>query len=196
MNQHLVARDFEELLTMYGLSNHVTFPTHTSGSSLDPVTTDLPDGIITCRPLGMVGSSDHSAVLTTINTAADNDEATTRVNWLWSRGDWDGLRNKLDSTEWTELLQAVIPSTPGAFPIFNFPIAFLTSSLPSSPCTSCRLPPASIPMHVTTASPPVPSFIKRSKCLFHTSFTSLLLLTVTPSSLFIPTLPDNRINVH
>ncbi|KAK3890535.1 hypothetical protein Pcinc_005509 [Petrolisthes cinctipes] len=33
MNQLLVARDFEELLTMYGLSNHV-FPTHTSGSFL------------------------------------------------------------------------------------------------------------------------------------------------------------------
>ncbi|KAK3872494.1 hypothetical protein Pcinc_022431 [Petrolisthes cinctipes] len=78
MNQHLVARDFEELLTMYGLSNHATFPTHTSGSSLDPVITDLPDGIISCRPLGMVGSSDHSAVLTTINTTADNDEATAR----------------------------------------------------------------------------------------------------------------------
>ncbi|KAK3867727.1 hypothetical protein Pcinc_026836 [Petrolisthes cinctipes] len=105
MNQHLVARDSEELLTMYGLSNHVTFPTHTSGSSLDPVITDLPDGIITCHPLGMVGSSDHSAILTTINTTADNDEATARVNWLWSRGDWDGLRNELDSTEWTELLQ-------------------------------------------------------------------------------------------
>ncbi|KAK3872863.1 hypothetical protein Pcinc_022118 [Petrolisthes cinctipes] len=79
MNQHLVARDFEELLTMYGLSNHATFPTHTSGSSLDPVITDLPDGIISCRPLGMVGSSDHLAVLTTINTTADNDEATARV---------------------------------------------------------------------------------------------------------------------
>ncbi|KAG0702594.1 hypothetical protein GWK47_025079 [Chionoecetes opilio] len=34
LNQHLVARAFEELLTVYGLTNHVTFPTHISGSSL------------------------------------------------------------------------------------------------------------------------------------------------------------------
>ncbi|KAG0713524.1 hypothetical protein GWK47_016052 [Chionoecetes opilio] len=82
MNQHLVARQFENLLTEYGLNNHVNFPTHISGSSLDPVITDLPEEVITCLPLGMVGSSDHSAVLTTISTTVVRDEATARVNWL------------------------------------------------------------------------------------------------------------------
>ncbi|KAG0729688.1 hypothetical protein GWK47_029826 [Chionoecetes opilio] len=104
MNKHLVARQFENLLTEYGLNNHVNFPTHISGSSLDPVITDLPEEVITCLPLGMVGSSDHSAVLTTISSTVVRDEATARVNWLWSRGDWDSLKENLDSIVWTELL--------------------------------------------------------------------------------------------
>ncbi|KAG0715323.1 hypothetical protein GWK47_012205 [Chionoecetes opilio] len=37
MNQHMVARQLEDLLTEYGLSYHVNFPTHTSVSSLGPV---------------------------------------------------------------------------------------------------------------------------------------------------------------
>lgn len=70
LNQHLVARVFDDLLTVHGLTNHVTFPTHNSGSFLDPVISDLPEGIVTCRPLGAVGFSDHLAVLSTIQVAA------------------------------------------------------------------------------------------------------------------------------
>lgn len=62
MNQNLVMRSFEELLTVFGLTNHVDFPTHDMGSSLDPVITDLPDSLVCCRPLGNVGSSDHQAI--------------------------------------------------------------------------------------------------------------------------------------
>lgn len=50
MNQHLIARSFEELLTVFGLTNHV-FPTHISGSSLDPVISNLPETLLTRRPL-------------------------------------------------------------------------------------------------------------------------------------------------
>ncbi|KAG0725961.1 hypothetical protein GWK47_004492 [Chionoecetes opilio] len=87
LNQHLqlVARAFEELLTVYGLTNHVTFPTHISGSSLDPVISDLPEGVITCRPLGAVGSSDHLAVLSTIHVAGLRDVPKKRTNWLWGK---------------------------------------------------------------------------------------------------------------
>ncbi|KAK3852132.1 hypothetical protein Pcinc_041267, partial [Petrolisthes cinctipes] len=86
LNQHLVERSFQELLTDYGLTNYVDFPTHISGSSLDPVITDLPEGVITCRPLGMVGSSDHTVVFTTITTSVERDKPVDRINWLWNRG--------------------------------------------------------------------------------------------------------------
>ncbi|ROT68882.1 hypothetical protein C7M84_012944 [Penaeus vannamei] len=73
MNQHLVARSFEELLTVHGLFNHVDFPTHISGSSLDPVVSDLPDSVVTCSPLSAVGSSDHMAILTLIQITPQRD---------------------------------------------------------------------------------------------------------------------------
>ena len=108
MNQHLVARTFNELLSDYGLNNHVDFPTHTSGSSLDPVLTDLPTSVVTCRPTGSVGSSDHLAVLTTIKLAVDRDEGVSRTNWLWRQADWRGLREELASTDWSGLLRGSV----------------------------------------------------------------------------------------
>ena len=104
LNQHLVAKSFNELLTVYSLTNHVTFPTHISGSSLDPVISDLPEGVVTCRPLGTVGSSDHLAVLTTVQVAAMCDVSMKRTNWLWGKADWEGFQNALRTTPWHNIL--------------------------------------------------------------------------------------------
>ncbi|KAG0727448.1 hypothetical protein GWK47_004009 [Chionoecetes opilio] len=104
LNQHLVARAFEELLTVYGLTNHVTFPTHISGSSLDPVISDLPEGVVTCRPLGAVGSSDHLAVFSTIHVAGLRDVPKKRTNWLWGKTNWEGLQDALRHTPWNNIL--------------------------------------------------------------------------------------------
>ena len=92
LNQLRVARAFDDLLTNFGLVNHVNFPTHISGSSLAPVITDLAEELVTCRPLGHVGSSDHVAILTTIKMRVDRDEPTLRTNWLWQRANWDEIK--------------------------------------------------------------------------------------------------------
>lgn len=42
-NQHLIESSFKKLLTVLESTNHVVFPTHISGSSLNPVISDLPD---------------------------------------------------------------------------------------------------------------------------------------------------------
>ena len=104
LNQNLVRRVFDELLTVHGLTNHVTFATHNSGSSLDPVISDLPEGVVTCRPLGAVGSSDHLAVLTTIHVAALRDVTTMRTNWLWNRANWNDFQEALCQTPWHTIL--------------------------------------------------------------------------------------------
>jgi len=104
LNQYLVARSFEDLLDTFGLVNHVDFPTHTSGSSLDPVITDLPDGAVTCHSVGTVGSSDHYAILTWLNIRAMREEAFTRTVWHWGRSNWQGLRDALNETEWNNIL--------------------------------------------------------------------------------------------
>ena len=104
LNQHLVQRQFDEMLTVFVLTNHVDFPTYISGSSLDPVITDLPNSMVTCRPLATVGSSDHLAVLTRVKLAIDRDEAVTRTNWLWDKGDWGGMKAALDNIVWSDVL--------------------------------------------------------------------------------------------
>ena len=104
LNQHLVATEFDDLLDIYGLINHVDFPTHISGSSLDPVITDLPDGDVICRSEGKVGSSDHFAVHTLLNIKAMREEEFTRTTWQWDRGDWHGLRAALNNTNWDNIL--------------------------------------------------------------------------------------------
>ncbi|KAG0717429.1 hypothetical protein GWK47_054467 [Chionoecetes opilio] len=64
LNQHIVRDDFSTLHVVNDLQNHVHFPTHISGSSLDPVVTDLPPHTVQCQPLDFVSTSDHVAVLT------------------------------------------------------------------------------------------------------------------------------------
>ena len=115
MNQNLVMRSFEELLTIFGLTNHVDFPTHISGSSLDPVITDLPSSIVCCRPLGYVGSSDHQAVYTSINVEQANDDAVTRTTWLWKQGNWQGIQEAFDQVQWENVIVGNIDNKADAF---------------------------------------------------------------------------------
>lgn len=70
MKQHLIARSFEELLIVFGLTNQEVFPTHISGSSLDPAISDLPEVLTICRPHSTVSSSDHFVVLGVISFCA------------------------------------------------------------------------------------------------------------------------------
>lgn len=104
LNQHLVARAFTELTAVHGLHNHVEFPTHQRGGSLDPVLTDLPSDCVLCCPLDRVGSSDHNAVLTTISLAPAREEEHQRVIWLWDRADWTAARQALAATAWGTVL--------------------------------------------------------------------------------------------
>ena len=115
MNQNLVIRPFEDLLAVFGLMNHVDFPTHMSGSSLDPVITDLPETLISCKPLGYVGSSDHQAVHTTISVCPTYDRAFTRTTWLWNQADWKGFREALQWVNWEEVLQGDVSEQAEAF---------------------------------------------------------------------------------
>ena len=65
LNHNIVNGTFTELTVVQGLHNHVDFPTHRRGSSLDPVLTDLAGDSVQCHPLDFMGSSDLFAVLPT-----------------------------------------------------------------------------------------------------------------------------------
>ena len=57
---------FNSFMAVQRLENHLSFPTHERGGSLDPVLTHIPHSNILCQQLGMVGTLDHHAVLTGI----------------------------------------------------------------------------------------------------------------------------------
>ena len=77
LNPVLVQSTLNDLMALHDLHNFVRFPTHRSGSSLDPVITDLPPHRVRCQPLGYVGTSDHEAVLTTMNLKIPKEEINT-----------------------------------------------------------------------------------------------------------------------
>ena len=129
LNQHLVARSFDDLLNIHGLTNHVNFPTHVSGSSLDPVVTDLPENSIKCEALGAAGSSDHYAILTTIHNEPMEDTATTRTIWLWDRANWTEFREALTATNWDFLNSGSIDERVATFT--NIIIELMTIYVPN-----------------------------------------------------------------
>lgn len=104
LNQNTVREAFTSLTVVHDLHNHVTFPTHISGSSLDPVVTDLPPNTVQCSSLGFVGTSDHVAVLTKIKFERPREESYTRTLWKWEKANWGALRASLRSTNWGDVL--------------------------------------------------------------------------------------------
>lgn len=98
-----MATAFDNLLTVFGMHIHVNFLTHISGSSLDPVLSDFPESLVQCSALGNVGTSDHTAILTTIQTALMQDEGVSRVIRQWDKGNWEGIK-PLNSTNWKDIL--------------------------------------------------------------------------------------------
>ena len=104
LNQHAVRNAFNTLLVVHDLTNYVTFPTHRSGSSLDPVVTDLPPQRVQSSPLDFVGTSDHVAVLTKIHFKRPREESHTRTLWKWEAANWEAMRAALRSMDWDHVL--------------------------------------------------------------------------------------------
>ena len=104
LNQHLVNQAYVELKSVHGLTNHVTFPTHVRGGSLDPVMSDLPGDTVQCLQLHRIGSSDHNAVLTKIGLNPFFEEDRQRILWLWERADCSAMKQDLTSTDWDAAL--------------------------------------------------------------------------------------------
>ncbi|MPC15976.1 hypothetical protein E2C01_008781 [Portunus trituberculatus] len=85
LNFHLERQARNNLVTVLGFTNHVTFHTHERGGLLDPVLSDIPEERISCQQLGKVGSSDHHAVLAKIHLHVAREKAAPRTIWLWEQ---------------------------------------------------------------------------------------------------------------
>ncbi|KAK8394250.1 hypothetical protein O3P69_006441 [Scylla paramamosain] len=105
LNPPGIQRSFDSLLVVFNLQNHIRFPIHRSGSSLDPVVTDLPSHDVQCSSLGPIGNSDHEAIFSRITFRRPRDESISRTLWQWEKTDWRRLRSCLAQMDWEELLQ-------------------------------------------------------------------------------------------
>ena len=108
LNHNIISRSFEDLLDTHGLINHVNFPTHISGSSLDPVLTDMSQGAVTCRNGGAVGTSDHYAVISTVSLSALREDPVERTLWKWEHSNWLEIKRAIADIEWDEVLSGDI----------------------------------------------------------------------------------------
>ena len=83
LNFHLEQQAYDNLVSIQGLVNHVTFPTHEQGGLIDPVLSDLPEANIRLeQQIGKVSSSDHHATLTHIHLNAAREGAVPRTIWM------------------------------------------------------------------------------------------------------------------
>ena len=81
LNQNSITRSVNNFLGTHGLASHVKFPTHMSGSSLDPIITDLDPSAVICRAGGAGGVSDHYAIISSISMSAMRDDSIKRTQW-------------------------------------------------------------------------------------------------------------------
>ena len=75
-----------------------------SGSSVDPVITELDTSAVTCRAGGAVGTSDHYAIITSIFIPAMRDELVRRTLWNWEDANWPRIRQAINDVCWTGVL--------------------------------------------------------------------------------------------
>ena len=104
LNYHLVQTAYDDLLDVHNLVDHVDFPTHILGGTLDPVISDLPPEAIKCSSLGKVGSSDHFVVETELQVRPKEEEEIERKIWLWDRANWSQMKAELSQVDWDIIL--------------------------------------------------------------------------------------------
>ena len=84
-------------------TQHVTFPTHSSGTTPDLVLASNPNLIIDVKDDGKLGASDHSIISVVINGELELNDSIEYVP-DWKKINIDGMKNDLSNIDWnTEL---------------------------------------------------------------------------------------------
>ena len=88
---------FNELLELFGLQNHVDFPSHSSGHTLDWILTEKDDSVVSCIRKHLHLPSDHVAV--TCNLAIGRPDIVKKhLSWRNLKGiDMDSILQDLSS---------------------------------------------------------------------------------------------------
>lgn len=133
LSQYLIHRFFDYFLNTFILENHVDFPTHMSGTSLDPVVSDLSKYKVKCRPLWFVGFSDHWVVLTDMYMIAERAEEFTSTTWLWDCVKWTSLKDDIALIQSNDLKAGPVTNRRdlllATYLIFNISISLIGISM-------------------------------------------------------------------
>ena len=87
-----------------GLDQLVEFATHIKGNKLDLVITNCGDKVIAVEEAGRLGRSDHSMLVVEIDIEPSKSDGIK--TWrAWRRADWEGMKNLLQQTGWSEMLR-------------------------------------------------------------------------------------------
>ena len=93
-----------EVVEEEGLEQLVDFATHTKGNMLDLIITNCGDKIISVEDAGKLGRSDHCILMIEIGMDLGKN-MPERKCMAWNRADWDGMRDLLRQSRWSEILR-------------------------------------------------------------------------------------------
>ena len=99
-------RQFLETCNDRFLSQHVSFPTHRSGNTLDLLLSTDENVIGNVTDCGPLGKADHSMVFAEVILPQDNNDSTETIP-DYSKADYGKMRELLTEVDWYEELQGM-----------------------------------------------------------------------------------------
>ena len=105
LHSDVAGREFLDTVQDVFMTQHVNFPTHDSGSTIDLVLSSNPDLVSSVSPIGKLGSSEHAMMMIQVAGAPSADRSTEMVP-DWKNADWERLKTSLQQVDWSDTLQA------------------------------------------------------------------------------------------
>ena len=100
-NSH--ATDFIESVSEKFLTQHVTFPTHNGGNTLDLVLSNIPNRVESVTDCGKLGNSDHVIISTVVKFVITTNVPSHTV-WDFKKANFDEMKAEIAKTSWKEIL--------------------------------------------------------------------------------------------
>jgi hypothetical protein len=97
------AMDFVEALSESFLTQHVMFPTHKCGNTLDLVLSNMPNLVSNIADCGVLGNSDHSMICTELDMPF-TAHAPKHVVWNYKQASFEEMRSALKKIQWSDIL--------------------------------------------------------------------------------------------
>ena len=107
MSSNSAAQDFFDVVCDKFLTQHVDFPTHISGNTLDLVLTNVPNRILNVCEHGKLGNSDHVIICTDLETVIP-PYLPKHVTWNYAKAKFADMRREIQTIPWDQLLSSDI----------------------------------------------------------------------------------------